>query len=261
MAANPAAAWFRARNRPAFLDPARPWTVRHLGDGLTVAAVSIAWLAGLGDAGQTALARRHLAADDRRFRAGLRIRKRRVEWLAGRLAVVHAVGAHERRLGLEATPIPDVRVRRVADGPRAGKPYLDQPFEIGISHAGDFAVAACGPHPLGIDLEPVREMSPYLNDLLAVPAARRGDAAGRRLGTMPPALRWACREAVLKYYGVGLRLGGVRQVELTGWHPGGRFGWRAGAVLRDHCAASADPPPRHSLAQVIDGYTMAVVWR
>ena len=240
----------------------RALDVRHLDGGPTLAVVSIAWLAGRGETGQAALAGRHLSLDEQDHRASLRIRKRRVEWLAGRLAVKCGVRAYQRRHGgVPATPARDLLVRRVGGGPRAGKPYLDLPVEIGLSHAGDFAVAACGPRPLGIDLEPAREMTPYLTDLLAVPAGPPGDDAHRRLHTMPHPLRWACREAVLKFYGVGLRLGGPRQVELTGWHPDGSFTWRPAPELRHYCSRAAEPPPRTCLATEIDGYSMAMVWR
>lgn len=244
------------------LDPRRPLTIRHLAGGPTLAVVSIAWLAAIGDGGQVRLARQHLSAAEQRHRQSLHVRKRRVEWLAGRLAVKHGVRSYQRtRLGAAATPAPEVCVRRIDNGPRAGKPFVDLPVEIAVTHSGDFAVAACGPHPVGIDLEPVREVTPYLAGLLAVPGAGIGDKARKRLLGMPHALRWACREAVLKYYGVGLRLGGPRQVELTGWHPDGRFTWRAAPELREYCAASAQFPPLECFASVTDGYALAVVWR
>lgn len=241
--------------------PARPLAVSHLPGGPTLAVVSLAWLAGRGETGQAALAGRHLSPEEQEHRARLPIRNRRAEWLAGRLAVKFAVRAYQRRHGRPAaTPARDLLVRRIGGGPRAGKPYLDLPVEVGLSHAGDFAVAACGPRPLGIDLEPAREMTPYLASLLAVPAGPHGEDH-RRLHTMPDALRWACREAVLKFYGVGLRLGGPRQVELTGWQPDGRFTWRPAPELHQYCTSAAEPAPRTCLATQTDGYSMAMVWR
>ena len=115
-------------------------------------------------------------------------------------------------------------------------------------------------------------MSPYLADLLAVEdVGEQTDAGGteggeavasaRRLRLMPLSLRWACKEAVLKYFGFGLRLqGGTRQVVLPAREPDGRFSWRPGAELRRH-APAADRGHHNCFAQEIDGYSLAMVWQ
>ncbi|MCF6526492.1 4-phosphopantetheinyl transferase family protein [Streptomyces sp. JJ36] len=280
------------------LDRARPLHLALGRNGLAFAVVSLAWLRTLPADARAALAARHLARDEADFAAALPVAKRHIEWLAGRLALKAAVRAHQRHHGARAPdPAPAIRIRRIADGPRAGKPYIDGPAGIGLSHAGDFALAACGPGALGVDLEPHRTLTPYLARLLSLDehpgdagapgAPGPGGATGRRaagatgvpadvgaredaaapgpararLHRMPLTLRWACKEAVLKYYGFGLRIGtGVREVELTGWHPDGRFTWRPGPELRRLLPAEGDGP-RHCVAQEIDDYSLAMVWQ
>lgn len=231
------------------LDPARPLSVVHLPGGLTVAAVSAGWLGRQPAERVTALMARHLAAGEGDPAAAFRSAKRRTEWLAGRLAAKHAVRAHGIARTGTRRATRTIRVTAVESGPRAGKPLVDAPVGIGISHSGGLAVAACGPRPVGIDLELDRTLSPALVRLL------RSDGAG--LAGMPPALRWACKEAVLKCFGFGLRLD-TREVALTGWRPDGAFTWTAGPRLRREAAAL--PWPRHGWAAEIRGYAFALVW-
>ncbi|NVI88203.1 4'-phosphopantetheinyl transferase superfamily protein [Actinomadura sp. BRA 177] len=226
------------------LDPARPLSVVHLPGGLTVAAVSADWLGRQPAERVAALMARHLAAGEGDRAATFRSARRRTEWLAGRLAAKHAVRAHTgARRATRA-----IRVAAVESGPRAGKPFVDAPVGIGISHSGGLAVAVCGPRPVGIDLELDRVLSPALVRVL------RSDGV---LAEMSPTLRWACKEAVLKSFGFGLRIG-FREVALTGWRPDGTFTWSAGPRLRD--AAHALPWPRHGWAAEIRGYAFALVW-
>ncbi|MFF8287064.1 hypothetical protein ACF06W_30730 [Streptomyces albus] len=243
---------------PVVLDAARPlWLGRPPGTPLTLAVVSLTWLRALSTPDRRALAGRHLTQDEAAFGAALPVPKRRAEWLAGRLALKSAVRAHQRyRLGCAATPGSRLPVRTLADGLRAGKPYVAAPVEVALTHAGDFAVAVCGPRPVGVDLERHRTVTPYLARLLTVP-----DGPGtERLRRMPLTLRWAAKEAVLKHYGFGLRIGGgAREVELTGWALDGRFTWRPSAALADHLPY--DGGRTVCLAQDIDNYSFAMVWQ
>ncbi|MGK5547060.1 4'-phosphopantetheinyl transferase family protein, partial [Streptomyces sp. URMC 127] len=246
------------------LDPARPLHLARLDGRLTAAVVSIAWLRARGDAVRAALEARHLTDDEAAHAAGLRLPARRYEWLAGRLAVKHGVLAHGRRhagRACGATRTRDIRVGAVAHGLRAGKPVVNAPVDVGLTHSGDFAVAVCGPRPVGVDLERERRMPPLLTELLTDDdraAAAHADPDRRRLATMPLPLRWACKEAVLKHYGFGLRVD-PREVALRTWHHDHGFTWRPGPGLLRHTASAGDGP-LHGWARRIDGYFLALVW-
>lgn len=244
----------------ATLDRRRPLTVWHTTGRLTLAAVSIAWLHGLSRERRERLAARHLSAGEAAQCPASAFRRRRDEWLAGRLAVKHCVGAYQQRHWGSASPPRDVRVSVLTGGMRAGKPVVDAPVEVGLSHSGDFAVAACGPHAVGVDLEHRSAMPPLICELLARDGAP--DSAGpeaRRLAAMPPAMRWACKEAVLKHYGFGLRVD-TENVRLTGWAADGAFTWRAGPGLL-RLAPAADTRRPESWVGMVDGYALALAWQ
>ncbi|MFF4215398.1 4'-phosphopantetheinyl transferase family protein [Streptomyces nondiastaticus] len=243
------------------LDPARPLHLAPLDGGLTAAVVSIAWLRARGDAARAALEARHLTDDEAERAAGLRRPERRYEWLAGRLAVKHGVLAHGRRHGHRTGRTRDIRVGAVAHGLRAGRPVVNAPVDVGLSHSGDFAVAVCGPRPVGVDLEHERRMPPLLAGMLTAGdhrVAAHADPDRRRLATMPLPLRWACKEAVLKHYGFGLRVD-PREVALHTWHQDHGFTWRPGPGLLCHAPSAGDTRP-HGWARRIDGYFLALVW-
>lgn len=239
--------------------PGRPLHIVHLAGGLTLAVTSVAWLRERGPAARLALEERHLCAEEAEQLHRLPVPKRRLEWLAGRFAAKHAVCAHRRRHDGVAMATREVRLGADRHGLRAGKPYVNAPVGIGITHSADFAVAVCGPHTVGVDLERSRPMGEHFAQLLAVAAAGGDGPRRRRLEAMPLPLRWACKEAVLKAYGFGLRFD-PREVELTDWHPDGSYTWRTGPRLARYA-----PRPggcRYGAwAREIDGYAMALVWR
>lgn len=242
------------------LDPARPLSVCHVRGPLTLAVVSIAWLRAIGDRPRSALESRHLSdAESAQARQLPLLPKRRSEWLAGRLALKHGVCAYQRRHFGTGTDTRDVHISAVTDGLRAGKPQVEFPVEVGLSHSVDFAVAVCGPRAVGIDVERIRRMPPMLTELLMPTpgAAKNTESVGVR--AMPPSLRWACKEAVLKHFGFGLRVD-PQEVELTDWRPDGRFSWRAGPALRRRVPAG-DGTRFDSWAREVDGYSVALVWR
>ncbi|WP_371525590.1 4'-phosphopantetheinyl transferase superfamily protein [Streptomyces sp. NBC_01283] len=244
---------------PVSLDPARPLAVRHLTERLTLAVVSIAWLRAQGDTARARTEKRHLSAREAAQARLLPSPRRRYEWLAGRLALKHAVTAYQhRRLGRSGEPRA-IQVSALRDGPRAGKPVVDVPAEVGLSHSGDFAVAVCGPHAIGVDLEHRRELPPMVSELLTHDGDPYSARAGpRQVAAMPLALRWACKEAVLKYYGFGLRID-TREVGLTGWEQDGRFRWSAGPGLLRR-APAAGSVRLESWAGETNGYSLALVW-
>jgi 4'-phosphopantetheinyl transferase len=216
---------------------------------LTLAAVSVGWLRGLDESERAGVVSRHFDPAEASQAVRLRLPKRRLEWLAGRLAIKHCAAAH---LGGEAgQPLGtrQVRVGTVAGGMRKGRLLISWPADVSMSHSADFAVAACGDVPVGIDLERARELAPPLA------AALREDQVNAE---MPLMLRWTCKEAVLKCLGVGLRVDS-REVMLTSWTADGRFGWRAGSRLLA-AVPRADPCRLCTWAGEIDGYFLALAW-
>lgn len=241
------------------LDPARPLYISHARGPLTIAVVSIAWIRERGDTARTAIEARHLSDEEAAQAAQFRLPKRRLEWLAGRLALKHGVCAYQLRHIGASLRTREVTVSVVPDGIRAGKPTVNAPVAVSLSHSSDLAVAACGPRAIGIDVERSRQVTPMLAQMLDLDPKTSKDPGDRSLHTMPLLLRWACKEAVLKHFGFGLRVD-TREVELTGWRPDGRFSWRAGPGLRHH-ARAADGSRFDSWARQVGDYSMALVWR
>ncbi|MFJ2664213.1 4'-phosphopantetheinyl transferase family protein [Nocardia fluminea] len=190
------------------------------------------------------------------YAAALPFPKRRLEWLAGRLAAKRAVQAYYQRHFGTAIASRDIVVATIQAGPRAGKPVVDAGVEIGITHSGDFAVGVCTAGPVGIDLEQNRMLPPLLVRALSPPAEAESARHRTRLDTMAPTLQWACREAVLKYFGFGLRVD-PREIELLRWHDDGSFSWKAGP--RIHKMATPLRWPRRTLAVDAVGYSLALV--
>jgi 4'-phosphopantetheinyl transferase len=216
---------------------------------LTLAVVSVAWLRGLDDGHRADLVRRHLDVREADQAPRVRLPKRRHEWLAGRLAVKHCAAGHQAGQTGQRIPTRQVLVGPVASGIRKGRLLVSAPADVSLSHSGDFAIAACGDGPVGIDLERERELAPPLAAMLL------DEEVGAE---MPLALRWTCKEAVLKCLGVGLRVDS-REVMLTSWDRDGRFGWRAGARLQA-VVPGADPGRVRTWAGQVDGYLLAVAW-
>ncbi|MEV0766186.1 hypothetical protein [Nocardia sp. NPDC050435] len=232
------------------LDPSKLLHVTHSACGLTIAVVSIYRLREFDSDDLAVITGRNLSITEAAHMATVWPSRRRLEWLAGRLAAKSAVRAFLRmRIGVIREPT-EIAVHVVGDGLCAGKPYVEVGGGVGISHSDDFAIAACTSGPVGIDLERNRRLAPSLEEAMGV-------ATTLGMQTMPVALRWACTEAVLKHFGFGLRVD-PREVSLTSWRSDGRFRWRPGPQLRH--AIAAMPLPARAWAGEIAGYSLALVW-
>jgi 4'-phosphopantetheinyl transferase len=91
-----------------------------------------------------------------------------------------------------------------------GKPTLaDSPLHFNVAHSGDWAVIAISDHPVGVDLEWIREV-PNAGDLLKRFFTPREFADYQALPEeIKPAgffRGWTCKEAVLKADGRGMRI-------------------------------------------------------
>ncbi|MCZ9349135.1 hypothetical protein NGM36_04890 [Streptomyces mutabilis] len=240
------------------LHRARPPRTLHAGR-LALTVVSLTWLRELNpDEFANLCARRPGTARATRFR-GPRASVRRLERIAGDLAVGRAVQSWHARHAHRRVSTRDIRVDTLRSGLRSGKPFVSLPVGVSLSHSGDFAVAACGPGIVGVDLERNRPVGPCLASLLALDDSLGEGVTGRRLRTMSLPLRWACKEAVLKYFGFGLRFD-PREVQLTGWRPDNRFTWTPGSSLAAYTPRLGEEV-EHWAYDDLDGYCLALVWR
>ena len=85
----------------------------------------------------------------------------------------------------------DMAARRLAGDWRKddnGKPICDTGY-LSIAHSGEYAVAVWDEHPIGVDLEHIRPLSPAL---------------AKRLGGDDPLREWVKKEALGKALGVGV---------------------------------------------------------
>ncbi|MEE1928877.1 hypothetical protein V1J52_11925 [Streptomyces sp. TRM 70351] len=226
---------------------------------LALTSVSLTWLRALGPYAFDALCARHPGTVRSARFGGPRASARRLEWIAGRLALELAVQAWHARNARRHVGVRDIRVDTACGGLRSGKPFVNLPVGIGLSHSGDFAVAACGPGAIGVDLERKRPMGPYLASLLTFEGGVQGGVPGHRLWSMPLPLRWACKEAVLKYFGFGLRFD-TREVRLTDWRPDHRFTWTPGPLLAAYTPRLGNEVESWVYGD-LDGYCLALVWR
>ncbi len=162
--------------------------------------------------------------------AGLRIPKRRSDWLRGRWAAKQAV-AEWVGADVSVPALARVAIRPAADGaPETLVAGVPGPA-LSITHSGPWGGAAVASRgPLGCDLEEVRPLDPAAVDLFfaeaersAIEAAPHGFA--RALHTV---LIWSAKESALKALRTGLRRD-TREVEVE-VGPVGSLGWGTFAV-------------------------------
>jgi len=137
-----------------------------------------------------------LAPAEREYYLGLKVEKRRREWLAGRVAA--------KRLVKKILDEIDLPIQKTA----AGIPFVQYRKEcwpLSISHSGEWAVAAMSasqnPAPIGADIEKIEDRDPSWLDVAFHPSemATTLDAAGQtRL--------WTLKEAISKFFGIGLSI-------------------------------------------------------
>ena len=141
------------------------------------------------------------------------VRKRRLDWLAGRLAAKETIRASLETGGRDSfRTIEIVPSTSTADSgrPRYTVDGHEGPLGLSICHAGDIAAAAlaCDPNwEIGIDLERVRPREASLESVAL------SDRERHQLRSLESAERhravtliWVMKESLLKALGVGLRM-------------------------------------------------------
>lgn len=212
----------------------------RLGAELTVAFASIPGL-------QRIDTSEMLSSSEQRLLGRMKVAKRRREWLAGRVAAKSALGEHLWRSDHKRVLPADLVIHAVQSGPRAGQPWSASGHGISISHSAELAVSAVASRSCGIDVERIRPLPVLVEEALASP----GD-----IPSLPLALRWACKESVLKASGMGLRFD-LRWLAITSYQPSGRFEWQT----------SPEAPPLPTLSEsfqswagFLGAYALALVW-
>jgi 4'-phosphopantetheinyl transferase len=142
-----------------------------------------------------------LTAKERQLAGRTTTPKRKREFVAGRMAAhrcVDAACAARVHCDILAQP----------GGFDAGRPIVvpSRGLSISISHSGRWAVAASAHGaPLGVDIERV-DLNPepsFIQEAFAAGELESWNLKDAPAGTV--SLPWACKEAVLKVWGVGLR--------------------------------------------------------
>lgn len=171
------------------------------------------------------------------------VRPRMQQFVAGRTAAAQALAS----IGLRGEVL-----RTPASEKDAGRPYVSgidaaplPPVAISLSHSGMLACAAVaeGRDPLGIDLEAaaLEEAPSFLEEAFA-PGELQGFGRFGDLGVDPVRAAWTLKEAVLKVWGVGLRVP-LRRLQLQPTLPEPDGPWIACGVAV-HYRGPNPPPPR-----------------
>lgn len=171
--------------------------------------------------------------------------RRRVDWLASRLALKHA---YQRAGGPRATR----EIEVIHDA--VGRPAIaGARVRCSLAHAGGGGLGVVGPVPVGADLESAgRYDAPFVQAVADAREIALVAEAGVP-GGLVPTVAWTLKEAVLKAVGIGLGLHPRRAVITArcadGWLVRARdrrervSTWQVTATLREGlCLAVAQPP-------------------
>ncbi|HEX9714615.1 MAG TPA: 4'-phosphopantetheinyl transferase superfamily protein [Desulfurivibrionaceae bacterium] len=194
--------------RPRWQDHFAPRTRLRLGG---------VWLSTLADC-PPEVAGKYLHADELNRWTGLRQKKRRTEWLGGRLAAKWAAAA---LLGETAVDWQGLTIQNEEDGRPfvATEAHAVAPF-ISISHSGHMAAALAANLPCGLDIQQPLAKIHTVKERFAAPEEE--DILGAALPHRPfteteqLTLLWAAKEAVRKMVRVSPLLGLLEIRLLTG---------------------------------------------
>lgn len=163
------------------------------------------------DAGADPVAIAQLTEAEAALAAGLRIRKRQVEWLAGRMAAKAAFRMRNsnqvNQVDLRPPFLEPISVLRRS----SGAPYLAEhpALHVSISHSHAYAVAVVAGFAIGLDIEKSEPRPEALLVRFFCPEERQLiEQTGRQLGQRDTLITqlWSRKEAVAKYLGLGGRL-------------------------------------------------------
>ena len=128
--------------------------------------------------------------------AGIKVAKKRREWLAGRIAAKRLIG----KVLLERNAL----IEKTTDGVPFVRIESDR-WPLSISHSGEWAVAAISnsstPAPIGVDIEKIEARDPAWLDIAFHPSEN-----AKALNVVELTRLWTRKEAVSKFLGVGLSI-------------------------------------------------------
>lgn len=158
---------------------------------------------------------------------GFALRKRRIEWLGGRLAAKHAL----RLLLARVTPpaAPPASTWPIVNDEEGRPEFHGLPLYVSITHSRRLAMAAVGAMPVGVDLEGFEALRARSLEALLRPAEVR--VVQQALPGPPEAARaylWCLKEALFKAMGEGSFARFAAALHLAGWQAPDRPLWRAG---------------------------------
>jgi 4'-phosphopantetheinyl transferase len=158
-----------------------------------------------------------LSASERRTYAGLRLPKRRHEWLLGRWTAKQLL--QQSMESYRGLPMPAISVNADPDG----APYLSVdgegrlPASLSISHRSGRAFCALSPGvspSIGADIERIEpRAAAFVNDFFTRAEADRVWACPQEMRDTLVTVIWSAKEAVLKALREGLRMD-TRSVEI-----------------------------------------------
>ncbi|NHZ44241.1 4'-phosphopantetheinyl transferase family protein [Massilia aquatica] len=193
-----------------------------------------AWIVGIGDCVVSAvsvdavarrehdpvyLARMFGNAERERLH-GLRLAKRRREWMAGRVSAKAALQHLHAQSGAES-PLHALVIGNSSAEHNRGQPQAAG-GHVSISHSQGYAVAAASAYPVGIDIERVRPFPDAAREMAFTAHESRLSAAG---GDAVLTAVWAFKEAFMKAHGKSI-FGWFADIELEAIGGDGRLSWR-----------------------------------
>ncbi|MCS7040842.1 MAG: 4'-phosphopantetheinyl transferase superfamily protein [Anaerolineae bacterium] len=200
--------------------------------------------------------------------AGLRVVKRRREWLLGRWTAKHLVRLYlAQREGQPPPALAAIVIAPDPDGaPYAARALADElarlPLSLSISHSGDRAFCALDDRPgvtIGADIERIEPREPGLVAQFFAPAEQAvvaGAPAGKRDGLITAI--WSAKEAVLKALRLGLRVD-TRQLSCLPMREAAAEGWLWLAIAAEGLPLST-PVRLRGRWRMEDGFVQTLAW-
>ncbi len=214
-----------------------------------------------------------LSSGEREVLAGLRVPKRRGDWLLGRWTAKRAIVGYLGESGGDgAVPAEsDISIVAASDGaPEVMVADQGAPVGVSIAHSGGRALAVVGPRGVmfGADLETIEPRSAaFVEDFFTTAERAWVGSLGESDRAWGACLIWSAKEAVLKALRVGLRED-TRAVEIgvpEGVSPGASFTGAAdtgGGMSRWHRVGArvvATGQRFEGVACVRDGQVLVIV--
>ena len=152
---------------------------------------------------------RYLSSEEKSSFERKKNEKRKIEYLSGVIAAKKLI----KDVYKDAKAIQTTEIRKTTKG----QPYIydrkkkeKSKLNLSITHSGDFAIAAIGDSPIGIDIEKIEERSESFYKEAFTEKERNQISSNAELGTV----YWTIKEAITKAIGEGLNLS-LHDIEIS----------------------------------------------